>query len=187
MPIVRDFHIAHPDFEGAISGLATNLVSSTLPGDKQPVFTAAPDTGATTDASTFAEWYVDVPGVNLRTVIPTTLSETAPGSGVFEFNDSDFFPIDGQLFGNESLSHNYHFTLELRTTFTYQPGQLFNFTGDDDVWVYIEHRLVVDLGGVHGAVSAAIDLDSLGLIPGDTYDFDFYFAERHTTQSSFRI
>jgi hypothetical protein len=116
---VRDFQIVHPDFEGGFfSGLVTGLVDSTLPRDKKPVFVGVPGAGAVTDATSFAQWYNDVPGINRSTTLPLVLTETAPGSGILELNDSDFFPIDGVLFGNEGLSHNYHFTLELHTTFT---------------------------------------------------------------------
>jgi len=76
---------------------------------------------------------------------------------------------------------------EIHTTFTYQGGETFGFTGDDDLWVFIDDRLAIDLGGVHGAMSASVGLDTLGLTVGNTYDFDLFFAERHTSASSFRI
>jgi len=128
-----------------------------------------------------------VPGVNLATTVPLTLTETAPGSGIFAYSNSNFFPIDNALFGNEGNSHNFHFTLELHSSFTYVVGQKFNFTGDDDVWVYINNSLALDLGGVHSSASGSIDLDTLGLTAGNTYDFDFYFAERHTVESNLNI
>jgi fibro-slime domain-containing protein len=185
---VRDFQIAHPDFEGdRRPGLVTGLVGATLPPDNKPIFVGASGAGAITDASTFAQWYTDVPDINRSTTLPLTLTETAPGSGILEFNAPDFFPIDGVLFGNEGLAHNYHFTLELHTSFTYQPGQTFQSTADDDMWVYINHQLVVDLGGVHPPMSGSVALDTLGLTPGNTYDFDLYFAERMTVSSSVRI
>jgi fibro-slime domain-containing protein len=184
---VRDFQKSHPDFEKGIPGLVKGLVRSTLPDDKKPVFVGAPGAGAITNASTFAQWYNDVPSVNQSTTLPLTLTETAAGSGIFDLNVPNFFPIDGKLFGNEGLSHNYHFTLELHTTFTYKPGQVLNYTGDDDMWVYINNRLVVDLGGVHDPASASVALDTLGLTPGNTYEFDLYFAERHTVSSVFHI
>jgi fibro-slime domain-containing protein len=183
---VRDFLVAHPDFEDYNTGVVTGLVGSVLPASKNPTFTGVPG-AVITSAATFAQWFDDVPGVNQTVNVPLMLDETAPGSGIYEYQNGDFFPIDGQLFGNEGNPHNYHFTLEGHTTFSYQAGQNFAFTGDDDVWVYINNQLVVDLGGVHGPASGAVNLDTLGLTAGDTYDFDIYFAERHTTGSNFRI
>lgn len=183
---VRDFMASHPDFETTPYSAATGLVATTLPASKNPTFTGIPGgAGTITSATTFAQWYDDVPGVNWAMTLPLTL--TNDGSGVYSYSNNSFFPIDGQLFGNEGNSHNYHFTLELHTTFTYQPGQTFNFTGDDDVWVYINNQLVIDLGGVHAAQSANVNLGTLGLTAGNSYDFDFYFAERHTTQSNLMI
>lgn len=61
--------------------------------------------------------------------------------------------------------------------------------GDDDVWVFFDKKLGIDLGGVHGALSQTVNLDTPfgpGKAEGN-YAFDFYFAERHTTQSNLRI
>ena len=53
--------------------------------------------------------------------------------------------------------------------------------------MFIGDDLVIDLGGVHGAASASVALDDLGLTLGENYSFDLFFAERHTSQSNFRI
>ena len=185
---IRDFTISHPDMEATISGLDTGAVQSTLGADGKPVFNAAGAGSSFSTEENFNQWYNDVPGVNLTTTKTLTLDNTITSDpDIFTFTDSTFFPIDGELFGNEGLPHNYHFTVELHSAFTYQGGEIFSFTGDDDLWVFINGELAVDLGGIHGAVSGSVDLDTLGLVAGNTYDFDLFFAERHTTQSNFRI
>jgi fibro-slime domain-containing protein len=95
------------------------------------------------------------------------------------------------LLGNYGSSgHNFHFTYQIHATFGYTPGagQTFSFSGDDDVWVFFDKTLGIDLGGVHGTASASVDMDTLfsGKAAGN-YDFDFFFAERHTTGSNFSI
>ena len=188
---IRDFKADHPDFEGHIGGLQTGMVSSTLGVDGKPVPVFADDvdgvpTGFTTKAN-FNQWYNDVPGVNSKTAYNLNLTETGVGTGIYQFSSSSFFPIDNQLFGNEGRVHNFHFTLELNSKFTYKAGQTFSFTGDDDLWLFIDNKLVVDLGGVHSELSRTINLDTLGLTEGQDYDFDLFFAERHTTQSNFKM
>ena len=83
--------------------------------------------------------------------------------------------------------HNYGFTMKIQATFEYVPGQYFEFLGDDDVWVFIDNRLVVDIGGQHPQVSGAVDLDTLGLQEGVNYSFHIFYAERHTVESNFMM
>jgi fibro-slime domain-containing protein len=191
---VRDFQpgalvpgSTNPDFESGIGGVVTGMVASTLTGNAPtPISFGAP--GYITSAESFAEWFgAAAPSKSLS----ITLNETAPGSGIYSFSDNSFFPIDNDLLGNQGRSHNYHFTYQIAASFGYKPGtgQSFTFTGDDDVWVFFDNKLGIDLGGVHGAASKTVNLDTLfgpGKAEGN-YSFDFYFAERHTTQSNLRI
>lgn len=179
---VRDFNASHPDFEELIQ-TDPGIVLSTLGADGKPVYAGLTGNPTTSGAANFNQWYNDVAGVNLGTSYDLVLADI--GGGIYQYSDSTFFPIDNQLFGNEGRSHNYHFTLELHSEFTYQAGQTFTFTGDDDVFVFIDDQLVIDLGGVHPAQTASVNLDTLSLTAGENYSFDLFFAERHTTESNF--
>lgn len=183
---VRDFQDTHPNFEEpGDSGINPGAVESTLGADGTPVFNTAYSGSDFTNAADFNDWYHDT-AANQSRSLSITLDNGGSGN-VYSYSDSSFFPIDDELFGNEGRSHNYHFTFELHSAFTYQPGQSFTFTGDDDLWVFLNDQLVIDLGGIHPAATGSVDLDTLGLTAGDNYDFDLFFAERHTTQSNFAI
>ena len=87
---------------------------------------------------------------------------------------------------------NQHFCFESHAKFTYRPGLRFSFRGDDDIWVYIDNKLAVDLGGTHLAAPGYVDLDAFegasgALKKGDEYDLDIYFCDRRTTMSNVRI
>ncbi len=155
--------------------------------------------GASHTAEAFAQWFRDASGVNLSKTIPLTLVRQ-PGTNIYTFNDrtdptyagrGGFFPVNSDLYGNSpGQSKNYGFTFELSTEFVYRrgSGQAFSFTGDDDVWVFIGNKLVIDIGGVHSAISQTIELDRVNFLEdGQRYPLKFFFAERHTTLSNFRI
>ena len=149
--------------------------------------------------SSFASWFNDTPGVNVSTTVTLKLvRDRASGAFVFD-SDIDptyrsrggFFPINDQLFGNYgNTGRNFHFTTELRTTFLHQrgAGYVFTFTGDDDVWVFIDGRLVIDLGSLHPKRAQTLELDRLEWLEhGKNYTLDVFHAERRTSQSNFRI
>jgi fibro-slime domain-containing protein len=187
---LRDIDVAHPDFEDACCSPQAGLVLSTLGADGTPVRNAANATGYISSATSFADWYSST--YSSHVLGEKSLSLTLDNSGnanpsIYTYSNNSFFPLDGQLGCNQGYGHNYHFTFRLNTDFTYQAGQIFSFTGDDDVWVFINDSLVIDLGGVHGAMSQSVNLDTLGLTAGNNYSFDLFFAERHTTESNFRI
>jgi fibro-slime domain-containing protein len=132
-------------------------------------------------------------------VIPDSLPFLHTKDSVYQFERSgvngtpEFFWIDKKGFGNEpaTYQHNYSFTMELHTYFTFKKGLRFDFIGDDDVWAFVNNRLVLDLGGIHTSQSGTVKMDSigpaLGLIEGEVYTFDFFYAERHVVKSCIKI
>jgi fibro-slime domain-containing protein len=186
--VLRDIRERHSDFGGDITNLQRGLVQDTLGADGKPVLSANFDDGFIQSAESFRQWYQSEPEVNFPYALALYL---APNNGKFSFESHDFFPVDGTGFGNEGQNHNFSFTFELHTRFRYQGGEVFQFSGDDDLWVFVNGRLAIDLGGVHAAANQNINLDNaanrLGIAPGNEYALDFFQAERHATQSNFQI
>ena len=125
------------------------------------------------------------------------ISENNEDGGFFPIDNLEFldsaktvrnpkFDWDDQLTKN-GKKHNYSFAMKISAQFKYIKGQYFEFRGDDDVWVFINNRLVVDIGGCHNPVERAVDLDTLGLIEGREYPFHIFFSERNANGSNFKM
>ena len=90
---------------------------------------------------------------------------------------------------------NQHFCFESHASFRFKKNLKFNFRGDDDIWVFIDNKLAVDLGGTHLAAPGYVDVDSfmkktysnLDEIVGKSFDIDIFFCDRRTTMSNVRI
>lgn len=206
--VVRDFKGAnqpggHPDFEAFSGDQETpGLVLGDLGMDNKPVYAGRCDDSGSkgcpygeqlTTMANFDQWYRYTPGVNMPYLIYFKFSKNGNTS---TFASSHFFPLDGAGFGNsgkgtDNQQHNFHFTTELHTQFKYLGGEQFKFTGDDDLWVFINKKLAIDLGGLHPARQQQIDLDqqagALGITAGGVYALELFHAERHTDASNFRV
>ena len=179
---VRDFKADGILFEGNIVG-AEGLVKDSLGADKKPVYNLSlwqEYYGDEVTQSDLNAFFNDVPGVNMSTKKTLTLRPCVDEEyeGYWEIDSSldengneldGYFPIDNELFGNiyeldgETFDdgHNYHFSVEIHTKFKYVQNGQFWFSGDDDVWVFFNNKLVIDLGGVHGEEETEISLDEI--------------------------
>ncbi len=203
--VVRDFTQAHIDFgqEKPVGwtapGLYTGQVLSELGDDRKPMIN--PSRTPLDVIEKFEDWYTTIPGVNEPYLMKIWLEPDPLVEDNFIFDVNNFFPLDDHNTspddqqvggdGEENGLHNFLFTTEIHTAFAYQGGEVFSFRGDDDVFVFINNQLVVDLGGIHGPVEGSVSLDEkvadLGLEIGGIYNLDMFQAERNPGGSNFRI
>ena len=207
--IGKDRTGGHPDFQrGGPFRHAKGLVLKELSPEGVPQYNPS-GSGDIVSADSFSAWYQDS---SYSETLPARLRIPEVSPGVYELDSKVFFPLDGPcparsiyepcgLVGqgreetrraSDGVQRNFHFTTAVRHFFEFRGGEDLRFRGDDDVWVFINGRLAVDVGGVHGAVSQGVVLDTgtatdLGLQEGQLYEIAVFHAERHTVQSNFRL
>eukprot|EP00457_Paulinella_chromatophora_P000013 gb/GEZN01000013.1/.p1 GENE.gb/GEZN01000013.1/~~gb/GEZN01000013.1/.p1 ORF type:complete len:4868 (+),score=291.58 gb/GEZN01000013.1/:91-14694(+) len=139
--------------------------------------------------------------INMQRVYSVALAKINETSNVFTYFAGTFYPIDGQLLGNEGDPNNRFFTWEIKTFLTYTPGDKLTYQSMDDMWVFVDGILPVGwtLGGIPPALDPAIvprvlksytiNLNSVtpALSSGLTYRVDIFYAHRADRDPGIKI
>lgn len=132
-------------------------------------------------------------------------------------NNNSFFPLDKAVFEDKNTEydgypdeyelpgpdtnpadHNYHFAMKAHTQFIYnsKDNLQFTFKGDDDVYLFVNGHLVLDLGGAHHPIGKTVDINEeieegalrgTGITDGDICTMEFFYLERHSSASNLQI
>lgn len=116
------------------------------------------------------DYYLEGDGTNQNSLNRNASNDANSGFGFFPFNQN----ITQYTQNVGANQYNYGFGAKLQFDFTLtDDGNVvvgkdekvpikFFFSGDDDVWVFIDNKLVLDVGGAHGRVDGLLEFSAAG-------------------------
>ena len=128
----------------------------------------------------------------LHPFLPTT------GSTTFQQTNTPYFLDPGASERSAAsfetlIGRDYSYAMEGHGQFVFnaEDNLYFTFEGDDDVYLFINNKMVMDIGAAHSITASTFNLNDYikecGLKDGEMYDFDFYYMERHSYGANIRI
>ena len=122
----------------------------------------------------FYRWFHEVPGLSKR-IDGRTVTFNRTASGTYVYGGQHIYPIDDvpgldetdvKLLDINGQEHNFNFTAHLGFGIKVNASgkELFQFAGDDDVWVFLNNKLVLDIGGLHGPISGWFQINKDGTV-----------------------
>lgn len=153
------------------------------------------------DAADFARWFTSAPGYAVAVGPLNAKLKRASDRTAYTYSvDSEqdrapldlAHPIDGLGFGNQGRDHNYYYSLVFTGEVLFRGDgskEVLKVRADDSCFVFINDKLVIDMGGAHQAVTQEIDLGRLTFAyPGHKLEVKIFRADQHPdTQSSLAI
>ena len=217
----------HSDFGCTYSGSGCKgMVQQYLDADKKPVLNTWNSSHCMashlTCGGTFHYWYRDTTTFNKRYDSTLRLTQDTKDADKYVFSSSDpktavtvngtamntlpayFQPLYKLSWDKYSSNQYGSFTTEISVYFQYKGGEKLEFTGDDDLWVFVNDTLFVDLGGMQSGNSASNTLattpysangintnrthdERYEVYQGGIYEMKIFNAERCDSGSNFKL
>lgn len=126
------------------------------------------------ETDNFYRWFHEVPGLSRR-IDGRTVTFNRTAEGTYTYGGQDIYPIDDvpgidasdiQLKDWQGQLHNFNFTAHLGFGIKVKASgnERFEFSGDDDVWVFLNNQLILDMGGLHGPISGWFQINTDGTV-----------------------
>ena len=184
------------DIHSNCLGTATPLQSGFFPFEKAGDGATPGGTGASTKyCNLWPYWALGTSATSCATGAslsikgqwdPTAAWDACPMAGT----DGSFVPkSDGTGTPLQGQFHDFYYTTEARYLFRYTGPASLSFFGDDDVYVYVNGKLKLDLGAPHQRQmgTAAIGDATDGLVMGKIYEIAVFHADRHPRDANYQL
>lgn len=128
-----------------------------------------------------SRWYSEIEGKSKEYTGIIKLDYNAEDA-TFSFYQNDFYPLDDAEYDKTEIvnndGHNHLFTMRFMVPFTalLSGNESFSITADDDTFVFVGDKLVLDMGGIHDATTGSFVVRENGEIYTAIEDVDYAYS-----------